>query len=126
MESSKFFQVPGHLYYIQRLAFRFTREGGKRHRSKAHWLKRHPQTLTHPKPTAISLQGELGAQMEETVRKRDLASLEAYIEGERSEFLRVPEPRVKLRIFPSPRVYMGGELGIFTSSRAYICRGEKT
>jgi len=56
--------------------------------------------------TAVSLQGEFGAYMEET-----------------EEFFQVPEPRVELGIFLSLRAYTKGEIGIFLSLRAYT-KGE--
>ena len=129
VESSEFFQVPGHLYYIRRLAllsltsniWGYAQNFPKSHSlnggrgwnfSKSHSLygvKRPPQILALPKPTFISLQKELGAYMEETVRRVTSRTEQRYqrlyggrtwnlfkshslydIWGEKLEFFKVP------------------------------------
>ena len=69
---------------------------------------RPPKRLALPKLAAISLQGELGAYMKEIVGR---ASPTGSVRRSR---------KLGITSIPSPRAYIEGEPGIFSSPRAYI------
>ena len=71
-------------------------------------LKRPPLTLALPKPTVMSLQGELGAYMEETVRE-ETPRQQAVFEGGGRFKLSKSQSQEKIGIVLSPIALMGRE-----------------